>query len=441
MYTIPLYSQDKWLINFLRKVNPYFTRIQLDNASRLCQGLMSSMSHKSISAISKSLIDTRDQSSLNRFLNESDWGLDVLSMDLNKIKIMEQNRQTSMASKGFIIIDDSLLDKSGNFMELVGPHFDHCSFSMKTGLSLVSMNYFDDKKNYNLLKEVYLRKTYLEEFGQREQFKTKIEIAMTLVEALTEAVPSILTQRPTFLFDSWYLSTKMVATLKTYDFKYVSRAKSNRVIEGLDMNLKKYAQKVLQSTDFKEIKIESNNKMHTRFVYTTLLPLSNLGDVRISFIKNRFDGEVKCFVVSNDLKLSEAEIIKAYKERWGIETDYKTNKQYLGLSDFHIRKKQGILRYLTLCFLVSTYLEYCKLMGLFGRSFGKQIDLSTKGKEIRAYQHLMFERFLIWLDVQFSSGKGICDLLVFFREDELRCSEAVQFIRQSTMLSLECAEI
>ena len=102
MYTIPLYSQDKWLINFLRKVNPYFTRIQLDNASRLCQGLMSSMSHKSISAISESLIDTRDQSSLNRFLNESDWGLNVLSMDLNKIKIMEQNRQTSMASKGFI---------------------------------------------------------------------------------------------------------------------------------------------------------------------------------------------------------------------------------------------------------------------------------------------------------------------------------------------------
>jgi len=67
--------------------------------------------------------------------------------------------------------------------------------------------------------------------------------------------------------------------------------------------------------------------------------------------------------------------------------------------------------------------------------------LSTKGKEIRAYQHLMFERFLIWLDVQFSSGKDIYDLLVFFREDELRCSEAVQFLRKSTMVSLDCAEI
>ena len=340
-YTIPFYSQDKWLTNFLRKVNPYFTRIQLENASRLCQGLISSISHKSISGIAESLIDTRDQSSLNRFLNESDWGLDVLSMDLNKIKIMEQNRQTAMASKGFIIIDDSLLDKSGNSMELVGPHFDHCSFSMKTGLSLVSMNYVDDKMNYNLLKEFYLRKTYLEELGQREQFKTKIEIAMTLLETLIEAVPSILLQKPTFLFDSWFLSKKIVATLKPYDFKYVSRAKSNRVIEGLDMNLKAYAHKVLKSTAFKEIKIESNKKIHTRFVYTTILPLSNLGDVKISFIKNRFDGEVTCFVVSNDLKLSEAEIIKAYKKRWGIETDYKTTKQYLGLSDFHIRKRRG----------------------------------------------------------------------------------------------------
>ncbi|GAI36407.1 unnamed protein product, partial [marine sediment metagenome] len=71
---IPIHSKDRWLINFIKKINPSFTPIQLENASRLCQGLITSMSHKSISAIASSLIDSRDQSSLNRFLNESDWG-------------------------------------------------------------------------------------------------------------------------------------------------------------------------------------------------------------------------------------------------------------------------------------------------------------------------------------------------------------------------------
>ncbi len=206
------------------------------------------------------------------------------------------------------------------------------------------------------------------------QFRTKIEIAIRLIETLIEATPSILTQKPTFLFDRWFLSKTIVGTFKTYDLKYVSWAKSNKVIKGLNMNLKEYACKVLKETDFKAIKIQSSKKINTKFAYTTILPLSNLGDVKISYIKDKVNGKVKCFVVSNDLTISGNEIIKAYKERWGIETDYKTNKQYLGLSDFHMRKKEGILRYLTLCFLVSTYLEYCRLMGLFGQCFGKELD-------------------------------------------------------------------
>ena len=437
MRTIPLYSKDRWLMDFIRKINPSFTPIQLENASRLCQGLMSSMAHKSISSIAESLIDSRDQSSLNRFLNENNWGCDVISMDLNKIKLMQQNRQTTFTSKGKIIIDDSLLEKSGNSMELVCDHFDHCSFTMKTGLSLVSMNYSDDKKNYNLLKEVYLRKRYVEELGAPNQFKTKIEIVIGLLEMLIETIPSVLSQKPTFLFDSWFLSKAIVATLKRYDLKYVSRAKSNRVIKGLDMNLKEYSYKVLKETDFQEINIQSSKKISTIFIYTAILPLPNLGDVKISFIKDKLNGDVKCFVVSNDLTLAEEELIKAYKERWAIETDYKTNKQYLGLSDFHMRKKEGILRYLTLCFLVSTYLEYCRLMGLFGHCFGKELDLSIKGKEIRAYQHLLFERFLIWLDTQFSTGKNLQDLLKFFRDDTTRYKPNIQFVQNSTLLSFE----
>jgi len=312
---------------------------------------------------------------------------------------------------------------------------------MKTGLSLVSMNYSDDKKNYNLLKDVYLRKKYLEDFGELGEFKTKIEIAISLIETLIEIFPFILTQKPKFVFDSWFLAKSVVSTLKKYDFKYVSRAKSNRIIVGLDMNLKEYALNVLKESDFKMVKIQSSNKTQTRFIYTTILPLSNLGDVKISFIKNKLKEPVKLFIVSNDLRLSENELIKIYKERWCIEIDYKNNKQYLGLSDFHLRKKEGILRYLTLCFLVSTYLEYCRLMGIFGHCFGKEIDLSSKGKEVRAYQHLLFERFVIWLDYQFSEGKNLQDLLKFFRDDNTQYKENIQFVQYSTHLSLEMSAV
>jgi len=78
---------------------------------------------------------------------------------------MQQNKQTAFKSGGYVIIDDSLLEKSGTSMELVSTHFDHVSFGMKNGLSLVTAHYADDKKNCNLMKDIYLRKTYLEEYG------------------------------------------------------------------------------------------------------------------------------------------------------------------------------------------------------------------------------------------------------------------------------------
>ncbi|MHA1726247.1 MAG: transposase, partial [Promethearchaeota archaeon] len=78
-------------------------------------------------------------------------------------------------------------------------------------------------------------------------------------------------------------------------------------------------------------------------------------------------------------RLTGKEIVELYKLRWGIEIDYKFSKQEIGLSEWHLRKKKGILRYLTLCFITSTFLEYYRLMGCFGRHFGKDTLLNTKG--------------------------------------------------------------
>lgn len=419
-------------------VNPSYTRCQLINASRIVQGLLSSSVYKSISSIAGSFIASRDQSSLNRFLTESEWGCDVVSMDLNRIAVMQQHKQTAFKSGGYIIIDDSLLQKSGTSMELVSEHFDHVSFCMKNGLSLVTAHYADDKKDYNLMKEVYLRKTYLEEHGAPELFRTKIESSKAFIELLVEQFPEIRDKHLTILFDSWFLSKAMSETLNTYHLNYVSRLKSNRVIWGLEMNLKEYASTVLKESDFREMTIERKNTCESVYVYTSLLPISNLGDVNVSFVKNERDGPVNIFLVSNNLSLSGSELVMIYKERWAIETDYKAGKHYFGLAQFHLRKKEGIERYLTLCFLVSTYLEYCRLMGIFGHCFGCEMDLSTKGKQVRAYQHLMFERFLIWTNHQYLRGIPLNVLLDHFRGEEcFRRSTNVQFMKNSVELSLK----
>lgn len=438
METFPLSIHDKTLRKFLHNVNPNFSDAQLDNAARVCQGLISPLPHTSLSSIARSLLDPRDQSSLNRFLTESDWGAEVQEIERNKVHFMQQHRQTVMTSRGVISLDDTLLEKTGSAMDLVNEHFDHCSFTMKRGTSVVSMNYCDSSKNYNLFKKIYVRKKALAEKGKSHLFKTKIELACGMLENLVSTIPSILSVRPHVVFDSWFLAKDITALLDAYELKYVSRAKSNRVIKGLGMNVKEYAESVLRDSDFVETSVEGYSSKITVYSTSAILPISKLGDVKVVFLKTKQENDVSCFLVSNDLKLSMKEIIELYKARWGIETDYKVNKQDLGLSECHLRGKRGILRYITLVFLASTYLEYYRLMGLFGRHFGKDVDLSTKGKEIRAYRHLMFERFLIWVDAQFLSGRDIFDLLSYFREDSLRCQEGIEFGYNSARLALIC---
>ncbi|MHA1724867.1 MAG: transposase, partial [Promethearchaeota archaeon] len=164
--------------------------------------------------------------------------------------------------------------------------------------------------------------------------------------------------------------------------------------------------------------------------------ISNLGDVKVVFVKLEKGKNVSFFLVSNHLRLTGKEIVELYKLRWGIEIDYKFSKQEIGLSEWHLQKKQGILRYLTLCFITSAFLEYYRLMGCFGRHFGKDTLLNTKGKEVRAYRHLMFERFLIRVYEQCSRGRKIQDLLRQFREKNSRNHEVIQFTCQNTRLLL-----
>ena len=436
MQSIPILGQDGVFRNFLSEINPAFSASQLKNALRLCQGLCSSLPHESLSSMADSLLVPLDQSSLNRFLNESDWGCEVRQLDINRLHLMQKNRQTAFKKKDVFCLDDTLLTKTGKGMELTCNHFVHCSFSMKHGLSLVSLHYRDDTKNYNLFKEVYLRKSCLEARGRAHEFKTKLELAQDMLTTLLETEPSVLDLKSHFVFDSWFLSRNLTSLLESFNLKYVSRAKSNRVIKGLNMNLAEYANLILKDCDFVPHEFTEGNKRLILYCYTAILPISNLGDVKVVFVKLEKGKNVSFFLVSNHLRLTGKEIVELYKLGWGIEIDYKFSKQEIELSEWHLRKKKGILRYLTLCFITSTFLEYYRLMGCFGRHFGKDTLLNTKGKEVRAYRHLMFERFIIWVYEQCSRGRKIQDLLRQFREKNSRNHEVIQFTCQSTRLLL-----
>ena len=98
MSTVPIHPNDRFLTDFMHKVIPSLTDIQLRNISAICLGLLSSIPDKSISSISRALIIPKDQSNLNRSLTESDWGCEITSIDLNKVQLLQQYKQTRFKS-------------------------------------------------------------------------------------------------------------------------------------------------------------------------------------------------------------------------------------------------------------------------------------------------------------------------------------------------------
>lgn len=77
-----------------------------------------------------------------------------------------------------------------------------------------------------------------------------------------------------------------------------------------------------------------------------------LTDVKLVFIRNRFNSKSYIVLVSTDLSLTEDEIIKLYSRRWNIETMFKVCKSILKLEKgTQSTSYDGITAHVTLTFM------------------------------------------------------------------------------------------
>jgi len=85
---------------------------------------------------------------------------------------------------------------------------------------------------------------------------------------------------------------------------------------------------------------------------------------------------------------------------------------------------------------VSACLEYFRLLGIFSHFYDPDLDLPTKGKQIKAYRHMIFERFLILVDMEYKDGKNLEKLLIYFRKNYCSTNKKnIQFLLYNAELS------
>jgi len=132
---------------------PYFKDVFSAEAfiefERYISGLIVS-ENKTVDGINRLfVIESRNQSSLNRLLTESPFSLEALNQA--RLTLLASLPGTRMKPKGVVSVDDTLLTHYGQEFEQIAKLFDPATGTYVWAHNLVTIHYSDDLTDYPLL--------------------------------------------------------------------------------------------------------------------------------------------------------------------------------------------------------------------------------------------------------------------------------------------------
>lgn len=243
-----------------------------------------------------------------------------------------------------MMLDDSKKLKRGKHMQAVGWIKDPM-----TGRTI---------RGHQFLAACLMLKGYIIPFGIRlylkkehcktlkQPFKKITHMAAELIEAFD--VPEGVQVR--VLFDSYYLCPGVVKACRKKGFRFVSTLKSNRNLykQGRKLKAGTYGRNLFRRRSKKPRQLrKSHGKAHFSYIDAGWLKVSDLG--RLHVVYSRKHGDRKPLgLVTDDPKLSAAQMITTYRDRWSIEVFFKDSKQLLGLGHYQNLSYEAVVTHLHL---------------------------------------------------------------------------------------------
>ena len=311
---------------------------QTQHAKTYVTGLAAASS-KTVNGIAREVLPSGSDRALNKFITEYDWDEDELNHE--RLEELQNHGDTRWSTDGYIVIDDSVLQRTGKELPGAGSFYDHSEGEPVWGQDLVYAFYTDHKTSYPLAFRQF-EKNECED--QEEAEKTKYDLARELITELEEEVG---VPAATYLFDSWFAhDSGLIAHVESYGKDWVGPLRSNRQVEFANKERRVDALEERIDTEEREIDDEIYN------IWTKTLPVSKLGNVRLVIAEKELDDDeneeeenpVK-YLATNKIDAPSAHIIRSYSRRWRIETFFEDSKEDLGLGGCEVRDSDGASRH------------------------------------------------------------------------------------------------
>lgn len=223
-------ENNHMLNKFLREFRQAFrNKAQFRHFQHDVIALMIYLGEKNLSGLSRAIPDGRNQCSLYRFLAEQDWDVEqVKPIRLEMLNRKARRALEAMQRKGkrarvYLIIDDSLVAKTGKTMEGVAKHRSHKDKQqLRLGHVWVTTQLVIAGYSYPLDWALYRRQYECEQSGV--EFVSKPDLAYRMVENYQP-----LPQTQTYVMsDSWYSSQHLLKLCRQRHFSFIGAVKSNR---------------------------------------------------------------------------------------------------------------------------------------------------------------------------------------------------------------------
>ena len=276
-----------------------------------------------------------------------------------KVQRLQDENQRQIAQKKYsqqplLILDDTPCPRKGKKIEGIGIH--HGADGFVKGLCAVTCLVKIGTERFVWAIRGYRPKSVC----SKGMFKSKVQMAQ---EILSEAILKFPTQL-TVLMDSWYTCAPIINLIGQAGWIFLAAIKRNRIIE---VGKRKISLSCLAKAQRKYKTIRASKKKRFQ-VAKCLVHLPKIGTVLL-FISKTKDG-VR-FFITNNLKMSEFQMVKLYLERVWIETFHQDIKQHLGFKEMFMRSWDGVQTHWTV--LMIAYNTIALWNGARSRSFRRMI--------------------------------------------------------------------
>jgi len=271
------------------------------------------------------------------------------------------------------IIDDSVLSRNrSKKAELLARVFDHSTGKFIKGYTMLTLGWSDGFSfaplDFVMLSSAKLANRLCEMSSALSKRSHGYKRRMEAFFRKPDAVVALLKQalRAGFtadyvLMDSWFTQAPLFRELAAQGLPVIGMVKEMKqryLVQGKRMTLREVFQS-LPTSNGKDIK--------GSIIVQTACELP----VKLVFVRNRNKKREWLAILSTDVTLDAAEIVRIYGMRWSIETFFKVTKSYLKLgTEFQGRSFDSLISHTTIVFSRYLAMEYERRQSSDDRTLG-----------------------------------------------------------------------